>query len=80
MDYSFYIIGMYIRRITRKNKNGTTTSYVQLAKNVWDPQAGHAKAHVIYSFGREDTLDRAELERLIKSIQRYLAVYKSNNQ
>jgi hypothetical protein len=53
---------------------------VQLAKNVWDSQAGHAKAHVIYSFGREDTLDRAELERLIISMKRYLVVYKDNNQ
>ncbi|KOR95177.1 hypothetical protein N231_03285 [Geobacillus stearothermophilus ATCC 12980] len=32
-------IGMYIRRVTRKNKDGTTVAYLQLAHNEWDPKA-----------------------------------------
>ena len=68
-----YNIGMYIRRVTRKNKNGTTTAYLQLAHNEWDPQAKYAKAKVIYSFGREEEVDRAVLERLAKSISRFLS-------
>ena len=48
---------MYVRTISRKNKDGSTTTYVQLAHNVWDPQAGHAKANVLYTFGRADSLD-----------------------
>src|SRR5690606_15169358 len=63
---------MYIRRVSRKNKNGSTTAYLQLAHNVWDPVAKHAKAKVIYSFGREDEVDRSVLERLVQSISRYL--------
>ncbi len=64
---------MYIRRVTRKNKNGTITSYLQLAHNEWDPKAKYAKAKVIYSFGREDQVDRAVLERLASSMSRFLS-------
>jgi hypothetical protein len=63
---------MYIRRVTRKNKDGSKVSYIQLAHNVWDPKAKYAKAKVIYSFGREDELDMAVLERLAQSINRFL--------
>lgn len=63
---------MYLRRISRKNKNGTETAYLQLAHNEWDPQARCAKAKVVYSFGREDELDRAALKRLVESISRHL--------
>ncbi|GGK32670.1 transposase [Caldalkalibacillus thermarum] len=64
---------MYIRRVTRKNKDGSVTAYLQLAHNEWDPKAKYSKAKVIYSFGREDELDRAVLERLAKSISRFLS-------
>jgi len=64
---------MYIRRVTRKNKDGTTVAYLQLAHNEWDREAKYAKAKVIYSFGREDEVDRAVLERLAKSISRFLS-------
>lgn len=63
---------MYLRRIERKNKNGTSTAYLQLAHNEWDPIGKCAKAKVIYSFGREDEVDRAALERLAQSITRML--------
>ncbi|MCR4402310.1 MAG: transposase, partial [Firmicutes bacterium] len=63
---------MYIRTTSRKNKDGSVTKYVQLAHNVWDPKAGCAKAEVIYSFGRADTLDVEALKRLAKSIGRFL--------
>src|SRR5690625_5432357 len=68
-----YNIGMYIRRVSRKNKDGSRVSYIQLAHNVWDPKAKYAKAKVIYSFGREDELDMAVLERLAQSINRFHA-------
>lgn len=65
---------MYIRRATRKNKDGTTVAYLQLAHNEWDRKVKYAKAKVIYSFGREDEVDRAALERLAKSISRFLSI------
>lgn len=64
---------MYVRTISRKNKDGSTTTYVQLAHNVWDPQAGHAKANVLYTFGRADSLDLESIRRLVKSLCRFLS-------
>src|SRR5712691_11597997 len=63
---------MYLRTIQRRNKDGTTVRYLQLAHNEWDPAAKQAKAKVIHSFGREDELDREALARLVRSITRYL--------
>ena len=63
---------MYLRTIQRRNKDGTTVRYVQLAHNEWDPAAKQAKATVIHSFGREDELDRDALARLVRSITRYI--------
>ena len=63
---------MFIRKISRKNKNGSKVHYIQLAHNEWDPEKGHCQAKVLYSFGREEDLDVAQLKRLVKSISRFL--------
>ncbi len=63
---------MYLRTIQRRNKNGTTVRYLQLAHNVRHPGSGQAVAQVVHSFGREDQLDRDALTRLVRSIARYL--------
>jgi hypothetical protein len=63
---------MYLRTITRRNKDGSEVTYVQLAHNVWDPVKGQSRAQVIHSFGREDQLDREALARLVRSITRFL--------
>ena len=63
---------MYIRTISRKNKNGSTTTYVQLAHNVRDAQTGQSKADVLYTFGRADSLDVDAIRRLTKSLSRFL--------
>ena len=63
---------MYIRTVIRHNKNGTTTRYVQLARNVWDPQAKRSVPQVVYSFGREENVDKEALRRLARSIGRFL--------
>ena len=65
---------MYLRTIQRKNKDGSVVRYVQLAHNVWDPVKQQSTAQVVHSFGREDQLDRAGLERLAGSINRYLGI------
>lgn len=64
---------MYVRTISRKNKDGSTTTYVQLAHNIWDPQTGCAKANVLYTFGRTDSLDLEAIKRLVKSLCRFLS-------
>jgi transposase len=63
---------MYVRTISRKNKDGSTTTYVQLAHNVRDAQTGQPKADVLYTFGRADSLDVDAIRRLTKSLCRFL--------
>ncbi len=63
---------MYLRTITRRNKDGSAVRYCQLAHNTWDPERQQARAEVVYSFGREDELDRQALKRLVRSISRFL--------
>ena len=63
---------MYIRTTQRKNKDGSVIRYVQLAHNFRDEKTGHAKAKVLYSFGREDQVDKDSLRRLVASIEKFL--------
>jgi transposase len=63
---------MYIRTISRKNKDGSQVTYVQLAHNVRDKDKGFAVAKVLYNFGRIEDLDIEQLNRLVKSITRFL--------
>jgi transposase len=64
---------MYIRQITRKNKDGSKVTYVQLAHNERDPEKGCAVAKILYNFGRIDELDVDQLRRLVGSISRFLS-------
>jgi len=63
---------MYIRTISRKNKNGSITRYVQLAHNERNPVTGTPQAKVLYHFGRADELDMEGLKRLAASIHRFI--------
>jgi len=63
---------MYVRTISRKNKSGSTTTYVQLAHNVRDAKTGQPRADVLYTFGRADSLDIEAIRRLTKSLSRFL--------
>lgn len=63
---------MYVRTIKRKNKNGSSVEYVQLAHNVWNKEKGFAQAQVIHSFGRREDLDINAIKRLINTLCRFL--------
>ncbi len=63
---------MYLRRTTRRRKDGSEVGYLQLAHNEWDAKSGHSVVRVLHSFGREDRLDRVAIVRLIGSLQRVL--------
>jgi hypothetical protein len=65
---------VYLRRSSRTNKDGTTTSYLALAHNYRDPQSGVSKPKILHSFGPGDELDPAALHRLMASIARHLDV------
>ena len=47
----------------RENKSGTVR-YLHLAHNEWDPVKGRAVPKVLFTFGREDELDRDAVKRL----------------
>jgi transposase len=64
---------MYVRTISRKNKDGSVTTYVQLAHNIRDPESGFARAQVLYTFGRADSLDVEALRRLVRSLCRFIS-------
>ena len=63
---------MYVRTIKRKNKDGSSVEYVQLAHNLWNKNKGFAQAQVIYSFGRREQLDIEAIKRLVNSLCRFL--------
>src|ERR687888_2560417 len=61
---------MYLRTTKRYNKDGSIVEYYQLAETRWDPTQRRPTAHIIYNFGRADTLDREALLRLARSLSR----------
>lgn len=63
---------MYVKTTTRRNKDGQPVRYLQLAHNEWDPAAGQSRTKVVYSFGREDQLDRDAISRLVAALSRLL--------
>jgi Transposase DDE domain len=63
---------MFVRTSSRRNKDGSKVSYLQLAHNEWDSATQSAKMKVLYNFGRAEQVDRAGIERLIGSLQRLL--------
>ena len=62
---------MYLRATVKRTKRGEAVRYLQLAHNERN-ERGVPVARVIHNFGREDQLDREALQRLVRSIQRFL--------
>ena len=63
---------MVPRRGIWRNKDGSAVRYVQLVYNEWNPGDQVIMDAVVHSFGREDQLDRAAVERLAGSLGRLL--------
>jgi len=66
------VLAVYVRVSSRKTTSGQRVRYLQLAHNEWDPVAKMSRTKVLHSFGREDELDRAAIERLVVSLSRLL--------
>jgi hypothetical protein len=62
---------MYVKTSVRKTKNGEIR-YLQLAHNEWDAAVRQSVPKVLYSFGREDQLDKDAIRRLVASLSRLL--------
>jgi hypothetical protein len=54
------VVGMYLRTTQRRNRDGTTVTYYQLAHNIRRAETKTPVAEVIHNFGRADQLDREE--------------------
>ena len=63
-------VSMYLRSTKRKNKDGSSVEYYQLAHNERHPITRKPVAKIIHNFGRADQLDHQQLVRLCKSIAR----------
>ena len=62
---------MYVKTTTRKIKGGEVR-YLHLAHNEWDAAARRSVPKLLYSFGREDQLDKDAVRRLVASLARLL--------
>ncbi len=67
-----YNVGVYLRESSRRNKDGSKVTYLQLAHNERHPKTGVPMARVIHNFGRKDKVDKEALRRLVSSISRIL--------
>lgn len=65
-----HYVGMYLRSTKRRNADGSTIEYLQLAHNERSADGGSPSAKIIHNFGRADQLDRDSLVRLCRSISR----------
>jgi hypothetical protein len=63
---------VYLRESSRRNKDGSKVTYLQLAHNERHPVTGVPVAKVIHNFGRKDKVDKVALARLVSSISRIL--------
>jgi Transposase DDE domain len=63
---------MYLRETKRRNADGSEVSYLALAQNERDPVTGVPRAQIVHRFGRADQVDREALQRLVRSISRFL--------
>ena len=63
---------MYLRETKRRNADGSVVSYLALAQNERDRDTGVPRAQIVHRFGRADHVDREALQRLVRSISRFL--------
>ena len=62
---------MYVKTSVRRTRDGQVR-YLQLAHNEWDAAARRSVPKIVYSFGREDQVDKDAVRRLVASLSRLL--------
>ena len=67
----YIIVTMYLRTSTRKNKDGSSVTYLQIAENRWNPDKGRSEARIVCTLGRADGKAKARLRQLAASIRRH---------
>ncbi|MCG2817233.1 MAG: IS1634 family transposase [Candidatus Aminicenantes bacterium] len=61
---------MYLRTTSRKNQDGSSTAYLQIAENVWDPIQKRSTVKVLCTLGRADGKAVDRLQQLARSIRK----------
>ena len=61
---------MFVREVSRKNRDGSEVTYVQLVESVWNPETQRPYPKILHSFGRADEAQRASLVALAQNILR----------
>ena len=69
---------MYIRTVSRTNKSGSRTSYLQLASNQWDPILKRSVVTVIANLGRVDQGGPAQVANLAEACGRFLGTVEQD--
>ncbi|MFC1543953.1 IS1634 family transposase [Gemmatimonadota bacterium] len=68
---AYTIVTMYLRTSTRKNRDGSLVSYLQIAENTWDPVKKRSVTKVHCTLGRADGKATERLKQLAASIRRH---------
>jgi hypothetical protein len=66
---------MYLRKVSRKNTDGSTVTYLQIAENIWDSQKQRSRVRVVCTLGRADDRAVERLRQLVGSIRRQSPEY-----
>jgi len=64
---------MYIRTVSRKNKDGSRVHYFQIVEKYWDSQKKTPQTRVVCSLGRADEDGEKRLQQLVASIKKRLS-------
>jgi len=67
----YYLVIMYLRACTRKNRDGSTVTYLQLAENRWNSEKRRSEARIVCTLGRADGKGQERLKQLAASIRRH---------
>lgn len=65
---------MYVRTVSRKNKDGSRVYYFQIVEKYWDSETKQAKTRVVSSLGRADKNGEKRLSQLAASIRKRLSL------
>ena len=61
---------MYLRKVSRRNTDNSTVSYLQIAENIWDKHKRRSHVRVLCTLGRADEKAVDHLRQLVASIHR----------
>jgi transposase len=61
---------MYVRRVRRRNLDGSTVSYLQIAENAWDSEHRRSKVRILCTLGRADKEAEERIQQLVRSIRK----------